>query len=404
MMDRVSSSRFQHRVGIVGAGVTGLTLATLLAGAGHDVQVLEQVEDPAPIGAGILLQPLGQQVAARLGIADDLRARSAPVRRVDGATYRGKPTMTFRYDAVPGGHIGWGVHRGVLFELLWAAAVAAGARTSVGTGCREVTRTEAGWRIRDQHGVTHGPFDVVVGADGMSSAVRRGLPGRFGRVVDREYRWGAAWAIVDDPDGDCGDALVQRYRGTAVTLGFLPTAIGQASIFWAVRLAAAGDLATGGGAGLVRAASPYAGALGPLLRRAADARVTIARYRDVSVSRPAADGVVLVGDAAHAMSPQLGTGASLGMADACVLAGLLSAHPPVEALERYGAQRQAHWRYYRWWSRLMTPVFQSRLYPAGPIRDALLPLLGTLSWPRAQMVTTLSGARTSPWSTWQLPD
>jgi 2-polyprenyl-6-methoxyphenol hydroxylase-like FAD-dependent oxidoreductase len=122
------------------------------------------------------------------------------------------------------------------------------------------------------------------------------------------------------------------------------------------------------------------------------------------VSQPAADGVVLIGDAAHAMSPQLGTGASLGMADACVLAGLLTGHPIDAALDRYARERQAHWRYYRWWSRLMTPVFQSRLYPLGPVRDALLPLLGRLSWPRAQMVTTLSGARTSPWSSWRLPD
>ena len=109
-----------------------------------------------------------------------------------------------------------------------------------------------------------------------------------------------------------------------------------------------------------------------------------ARYRDVVVRSSVLSrdgcGVVLVGDAAHAMSPQLGLGASLALADVWTLAACLRADPDdvPTALRRYDAARRAHVRYYTWCSRLMTPVFQSDLVPVGWARDALLEPVGRI--------------------------
>jgi len=154
-------------------------------------------------------------------------------------------------------------------------------------------------------------------------------------------------------------------------------------------------------------ARPLAGPYGDLLD-AVDALLP-ATYRDVVVRTPYRldgphRGAVLIGDAAHAMSPQLGTGTSLALADAWTLAHTLRGHPRLEdALAAYEHHRAAHLRWYQWWTRLMMPVFQSGLVPLSWPRDALAPVVTRVPGVPAALVGTLCGDRTSPWSTWSPP-
>ena len=122
-----------------------------------------------------------------------------------------------------------------------------------------------------------------------------------------------------------------------------------------------------------------------------------ARYRDVVVRSPVlttdAAGLVLLGDAAHAMSPQLGLGASFALADAWALATCLRRRPNdlAGALRAYASSRAAHVRYYTWCSRLLTPVFQSDLVPIGWARDALMEPFARIPWVRGQFCHDLHG-------------
>lgn len=161
-----------RHVGIVGTGVSGLALVTLMARDGWRVSVLERTADLGPVGAGFMLQHLGQQVTHRLGIGDALQASSAPIRRVDGATTRGRPTMQFAYGDGVDCAMAWGVHRGDLFTLLHDAAVAAGAVVTARCEVQGVSCGADGWTVADVTGRRHGPYDLVVGADGASSRVR----------------------------------------------------------------------------------------------------------------------------------------------------------------------------------------------------------------------------------------
>jgi 2-polyprenyl-6-methoxyphenol hydroxylase-like FAD-dependent oxidoreductase len=274
---------------------------------------------------------------------------------------------------------------------------------TTGRAIRSVTAHRDGWRLGDQMGAVHGPYDLVVAADGARSAMRR-LSGLGQR--DAGYPYGAVWSVVPDPDRLARDVLFQRYRDTRVTLGVLPTGVGLASIFWSLRSRDIDAAVAAGPEAFVAAALPLAGEMAPLVERARQGEILGAHYRDVVVRSPSLErhghGLVLIGDAAHAMSPQLGLGASLGLADAWSLRLSLRTHPRdlTAALGAHARDRRAHVRYYTWLSRLMTPVFQSDLVPIAWARDLLLEPVARIPWVRRQFVTTLMGIRTSPWSAW----
>src|SRR5262245_34159620 len=121
------------RVAVVGCGTVGPAAALLLRRDGHTVEVLERVAQPRGVGAAILLQPPGQRVLRALGIADDLEARSAAVRRIDGRTLGGRRVLDFGYGDVHPAITGWGVHRADLFDLLWDALRADAIEVRTGT-------------------------------------------------------------------------------------------------------------------------------------------------------------------------------------------------------------------------------------------------------------------------------
>lgn len=412
---------------VVGCGTAGTVAATLLAEQGHRVTLLEQAERPSAVGAGIMLQHLGLEVLDRLGLLTALREVSRPVRRVDALTRSGRTLMDFGYADVPGAEPALGVHRGALFGLLHDRVSASAAQVETGVVVRGV-RPDVDGRMAvlvarpdtapatapgtdppaDHDLVVAHRADLVVGADGAQSAVRRGS-GLTRR--DHPYAYGALWAVVPDPEEIAADVLYQCVHGTGSYLGVLPTGRGQSSIFWSVRADRMAQVRSRGLAAWREAALPYAGRYAPLVQRV---EVLLeARYRDVVVHRPyrlttgpdgTPRGVVLLGDAAHAMSPQLGTGASLALADAWTLAHCLRSDPDLSsALPAYHAARRDHLRWYSWWTRLMMPAFQSELVPLGWARDLLAAPVAHLPGVRRQFVTTLMGHRTSPWRTWPLP-
>ena len=389
------------RVGIVGLGTAGAALACLLSDRGHDVTVLEQAADPRPVGAGIWLQALGQEVLEQLDLLADLRAPSRAVSRVEMVGRAGRPLLDIGYDALPGSVPALGVHRGTLFGLLFDAVRARGVPIELGVRVTGVRPTASGVVVDTATG-PRATYDLVIGADGSRSRVRGALGvARW----DRAYDYGALWAIVDDPDDLAGDLLYQRLDGTRRYLGVLPTGRGRASLFWSVRRGAMDRVLADGLPAWQAQARALAGRSAPLVDRVTE--LLPATYRDVVVRTPyLVDGryaAVLVGDAAHAMSPQLGTGTSLALADAWALAHALDAIDDLPtALRAYAADRAAHLRWYQWWTRLMMPLFQSGLTPLAWPRDLLSPGVARVPGVPALLVGTLCGDRVSPRRTWQL--
>jgi 2-polyprenyl-6-methoxyphenol hydroxylase-like FAD-dependent oxidoreductase len=389
------------RVAIVGLGPAGCVLALLLTHDGHEVTILEQAQNPGAAGAGIWLQPLGQHVLDELGLLASLRAVSRPVSRLRVETVRGREVASLGYSALPGTDPAMGVHRGALFDILHDAIRTAGVLVRPGVRATGV-RTDGSAVMVDTNEGVHGPYHLVVGADGARSAVRSSM-GVTRR--DHSYGYGALWAVVDDPDGLTSDELYQCLSGTRRYFGVLPTGAAQASLFWSIPTRGVDHKTPVDLRAWRREALPFAREHAPLVNRVT--QLLTATYRDVVVATPyrstGSSAAVLVGDAAHASSPQLGTGTSLALADAWSLAHSFRRHADLDrALSAYAADRAAHWRWYRWWTRLLVPVFQSRLDALAIPRDLLGAPVSRLPGMEVALMRTLLGDRVSLGRSWSL--
>jgi 2-polyprenyl-6-methoxyphenol hydroxylase-like FAD-dependent oxidoreductase len=117
-------------------------------------------------------------------------------------------------------------------------------------------------------------------------------------------------------------------------------------------------------------------------------------YRDVILSHWGSGRIGVVGDAAHATSPQLGQGANQALLDALALSHAVELSTQWdEVWERFNAARRGSIRFYQGMSRLLTPLYQSRIPGAGLLRDVAMISCRQLPWLRRQMALTVAGSK-----------
>ncbi|TBR38964.1 MULTISPECIES: FAD-dependent oxidoreductase [Dyella] len=388
------------RIAIVGYGAAGQAAALFLSAQGHALSVFEQAPSPGPVGAGFLLQPTGLRVLARLGLHDTAVSRGQRITRLHGATSRGRTVMDMRYQDHDAGCFGLGLTRGSLFTILRDAYADA---SKLHTGVCMESIAGDGAHLLDTNGGAHGPFDLIVAADGAHSRLRQNACLHVKR--QSVYPWGAMWCLLPAEDWPHADELRQRYAGTREMIGLLPVGHradreGRWLTFYFSLPGARVDAFDGDALERLRA---RVAAMWPEARSLLDhvtepAQLHRARYRDVVLSRPVQGRTVFLGDAAHAMSPQLGQGVNMALLDAEALADALETSDNVGiALEDYRRRRHHHLAAYQAMSRWLTPLFQSDRTWLGRCRDLAFGPLGRMPLARGQMLKILTGTKKAWW-------
>jgi 2-polyprenyl-6-methoxyphenol hydroxylase-like FAD-dependent oxidoreductase len=388
-------------VGIVGCGFAGAATAALLGRAGHRVTVYEEFAEPSAVGAGIVLQPTGLSVLAELGVLGQVLERGARLQSLHCVTPQNRDVFRLDYAQLHPSLFGLGMHRGALFQILHRLALGAGVTVQRSTSVGRVVERPSNAQVFDQAGRSIAEHDLVVIANGARSDLRQnsGLLRR-----ERPYPWGALWFVARDPTRFYRDRLRQITNGTRHMLGLLPSGLGplgsgaeehRVSLFWSIRMDLVDDFRRAGLSAWKDQILDYEPAAAFVLDQIESVeQVLTAGYHDIVMSSFHTQRQVFIGDAAHAMSPQLGQGTNLALMDASALCAALSEDvPQAVALERYSRGRRAQIDFYQFASRWLTPLFQSDLHALGPLRNWAMSLACGLPLMRDQMLRTMAGIK-----------
>jgi len=389
------------RVGIVGAGTAGSAAGILLSRLGHEVDIFEKIASPRAVGAGIMLQPTGQHVLREMGLYEPIARAGTPLKSLQAVRRGGRGLMHLDY---PTDTQALGLHRGVLFAALLEAVDASPATLRCGVEIELVSRGFVGAqtanlsRLIDARGHAWGPYDLVLICDGARSDLRTQveIP-----VSHFDYPWGVLWFVAQDPERRYRDRLYQVVTGTREMLGLLPTGLGPegdiplVSFFWSIRDDAVAALRRQGFTRWKENVAQLCPAAGPVLEQIEQpSQLIFGDYRRVRMSRWHDGGVVVLGDAAHSMSPHLGQGANLALCDAAILADLARERDDASwVASQYTKRRRAHLRYYQWATQILTPFFQNDGMFLGALRDFGFPIATRIPWTRDAMMSTMAGGR-----------
>lgn len=395
-----------HSIAIAGCGPCGLASALLLARAGHRIVVFERFAEPQPIGSGLMIQPTGLAVLRRLGLAEQIMREGTRIERLHGMA-GSRVVLAVGYEAlkVRPAMFGIGIHRASLFAALYDALLAEGIELRTGHTISGSGTCGAQRCLQFADGSTSEPFDLVVDALGTRSTLAAAGRG--------ELTYGALWASLDWPDSlDLPrDTLSQRYRRSSTMAGVLPLGPGRGlherlAFFWSMK---GSDHTRWQDDGLARWKEQVRDlwpACDPLLDQIADpAELTFARYAHRTLSQPAEEAMIHIGDAWHSASPQLGQGANMALLDAWALSVAMARNGDVAAALRDAVDvRSQHVRIYQWLTWLFTPVYQSDSRVLPFVRDRLVGPLSH-SWPASQIQAAMvAGLVANPLPTLGLAD
>jgi 2-polyprenyl-6-methoxyphenol hydroxylase-like FAD-dependent oxidoreductase len=298
---------------IAGGGIAGLAAGIALRQAGLDVDVFERSDELREIGAGLMIWPNGARSLHALGVA----ITALTLRQISLCDWRGRRLIEYPVKAISeryGLEVGF-VHRADLLSALAGRFSAGGLH--LGSDISGYEYDGAGVKVILRDGTT-AAGDLLVGADGLRSVVRRQLIGDGDPVYLGSTIWRGIARTDDIPLAS--DAGINWFgRGSEFLAFHLP----DHRIYWAGVTKAPRDEEPGPGGhkgDLVKHFGNWPDPVPELIATTEDAVIIRNDMYDRAPARRwSGDRVTLVGDAAHPMTPNMGQGACQALEDAVAL-------------------------------------------------------------------------------------
>jgi 2-polyprenyl-6-methoxyphenol hydroxylase-like FAD-dependent oxidoreductase len=323
---------------VVGGGVGGMSAALALARRGVAVTLADADPQWRAYGAGISVTGLSLRAFDDLGILDEVRARGfvgagIRLRTPGGDVIMETPPVP--PDAPPVARSG-GIMRPVLHEIMSSRVRAAGIEVLLGAEATAFRQYDTGVEM-DLPGRAE-RFDLMIAADGIFSKTREAL---FPRAPKPQFTGQGCWRIVADRPAEVDRA--EMFLGGPVKLGFNPVSADKMYAFILEHVpdnpwfAPEEQLAH-----VAQLLAPYGGYVADVRDNlGADSLVNYRPLEWVLLPAPWHKGrVVLIGDAVHATTPHMASGAGMAVEDGLVLAEELAAHEDTDrALSAFTARR-----------------------------------------------------------------
>lgn len=318
------------KIDIIGAGIGGLTLGIALKQKGYTINVFEQATQLKEVGAGIILANNAMQVYDKLGIRESLEKQGNVIKAFYLSTPDLKPMAgaTLQQFEEKYGVKNIAIHRGILQKEL--AKHLTSEQLHTGYALEQINRNEDAYQLQFNNGETvHS--NLMVGADGIHSKTRQAI---FPESTIRHTNQ-ICWRGVSTYElPDLHQHQVTEAWGKGERFGFVK--IAPKTVYWfAVKSFKPGNEEMGS-----QSLTSYFKYFDPMVCELIEATPTdqihAARLSDLKPMKQwYKGGICLLGDAAHAMTPNMGQGAGQSIEDAYILSQCLGLYNPMEAFERY---------------------------------------------------------------------
>ncbi|MEV0613021.1 FAD-dependent monooxygenase [Nonomuraea sp. NPDC050404] len=351
---------------IIGAGVGGLAVARVLLAAGHRVRIFERAAARRTGGKAVLIWSNGNAVLSDLGVSLD--GAGARIDRIDALTAGGKvrTSMNVAHAADRYGFVTQSIACRDLLDRL--AAGLPGDLIRYGVGCERVAQDDSRVTATFTDGST-ATADLLIGADGHHSVVRRALWGE-GAVQPATFGTWQGLSPIDIEITDTSRHLMISGREGAC--GLMPAGKGLLQWWFDTRWSPADPRPAAPLAELRRRFGHWASPVPEVLAAATEDDLEFFGHHWNRIRRVWGEGrITLAGDAAHTMPPTLGQGANQTLEDAWVLGRELAnggggdvaarlrayetaRYPHISLVSRLAKRNPANWR---------TPPMLARLFP-----------------------------------------
>lgn len=315
---------------ICGGGIGGLTLAIALQRKGMDVKVFEQAQEIKPLGAGLVLAANAVKALAEIGISDEVLNAGRVLRKLRIKNERGhvlNEVDSYEVNERFGFTHNFAIHRAdlhrVLLSLLKPDSLV------LGKACVDFTQNEKGVSVllNDQSTTTG---DCLIACDGIHSVIRKKLL----PAVKPRYAGYTCWrSVIDNPPANFNVEESSETWGTSGRFGIVP--LSENRIYWFAcvnakpndprkRIFKVADL--------LQCFEHFHFPIPEIIMRTQEQHLI---WNDIIDLKPikkfAFNKVAIMGDAAHATTPNMGQGACMAIEDAVVMTNCIHRGGSIEA-------------------------------------------------------------------------